>query len=138
MIRQEGRYTDANMQVRGVLLDRSIKTFRGTLDFVQGARGSVGKEDEEVTILSPHARNRSVPLMLSHEGDVDGHHAVSIGRMDEDKLFYLMSRGLDERAARQLIVEASFAPVLARIENEELRAEIGSYLERRLEGGAEK
>ena len=49
-----------------------------------------------------------------------------------------MSRGLDERAARQLIVEASFAPVLARIENEELRAEIGSYLERRLEGGAEK
>lgn len=138
MIRQKGRYTDANMQVRGVLLDRSIKTFRGTLDFVQGARGSVGKEDEEVTILSPHARNRSVPLMLSHEGDVDGHHAVSIGRMDEDKLFYLMSRGLDERAARQLIVEASFAPVLARIENEELRAEIGSYLERRLEGGAEK
>ena len=91
IIRQEGRHTDANMQVRGALLDRSVKTFRGTLDFIQGARGSVGKEDEEVMILSPHARNRSVPLMLSHEGDVDGHHAVSIGRMDEDKLFYLMS-----------------------------------------------
>ena len=138
IIRQEGRRTDANMQVRGALLDRSVKTFRGTLDFVQGARGSVGKEDEEVTILSPHARNRSVPLMLSHEGDVDGHHAVSIGRMDEDKLFYLMSRGLDERAAQQLIVEASFDPVLARIESEELRTEIGSYLERRLLGGTQE
>ena len=138
IIRQEGLHTDANMQVRGALLDRSVKTFRGTLDFVQGARGSVGKEDEEVTILSPHARNRSVPLMLSHEGDVDGHHAVSIGRMDEDKLFYLMSRGLDERAAQQLIVEASFDPVLARIESEELRTEIGSYLERRLLGGTQE
>ena len=138
IIRQEGRRTDANMQVRGALLDRSVKTFRGTLDFIQGARGSVGKEDEEVMILSPHARNRSVPLMLSHEGDVDGHHAVSIGRMDEDKLFYLMSRGLDERAAQQLIVEASFEPVLARIESEELRAEIGSYLERRLLGGTQE
>ena len=138
IIRQEGRHTDANMQVRGALLDRSVKTFRGTLDFVQGARGSVGKEDEEVTILSPHARNRSVPLMLSHEGDVDGHHAVSIGRMDADKLFYLMSRGLDERAAQQLIVEASFNPVLARIGDEGLRAEIGAYLERRLLGGAEE
>jgi len=138
VIRQEGRRTDANMQVRGALLGRSVKTFRGTLDFVQGARGSVGKEDEEVMILSPHARNRSVPLMLSHEGDVDGHHAVSIGRMDEEKLFYLMSRGLDDRAAQQLIVEASFEPVLARIESDELRAEIGSYLERRLLGGAQE
>jgi len=138
IIRQEGLRTDANMQVRGALLDHSVKTFRGTLDFIQGARGSVGKEDEEVTILSPHARNRSVPLMLSHEGDVDGHHAVSIGRMDEDKLFYLMSRGLDERAAQQLIVEASFEPVLARIESEELRTEIGSYLERRLLGGTQE
>ena len=138
VIRQEGRRTDANMQVRGALLDRSIKTFRGTLDFIQGARGSVGKEDEEVMLFSPHVRNRSVPLMLSHEGDVDGHHAVSIGRMDEDKLFYLMSRGLDERAAQQLIVEASFEPVLARIEQEELRTEIKDYLERRLLGGAEE
>ena len=135
VIRQEGRRTDANMQVRGALLGRSVKTFRGTLDFVQGARGSVGKEDEEVMILSPHARNRSVPLMLSHE---DGHHAVSIGRMDEEKLFYLMSRGLDDRAAQQLIVEASFEPVLARIESDELRAEIGSYLERRLLGGTQE
>ena len=138
IIRQEGLHTDANMQVRGALLDRSVKTFRGTLDFIEGARGSVGKEDEEVMILSPHARNRSVPLMLSHEGDVDGHHAVSIGRMDEDKLFYLMSRGLDERAAQQLIVEASFEPVLARIESDELRTEIGSYLERRFLGGTQE
>ncbi|WP_051010561.1 SufD family Fe-S cluster assembly protein [Selenomonas sp. F0473] len=134
VIRQAGRLTDANLQVRGALLGHSKKTFRGTLDFVQGSRGSVGKEDEEVTILSPYARNRSVPLMLSHEGDVDGHHAVSIGRIDADKLFYLMSRGLDESAAQQLIVEASFAPVLARIENEELRAEIAGYIEGRLLG----
>ena len=137
IIRQEGQHTDANMQVRGALLGHCVKNFRGTLDFIQGARGSVGKEDEEVTILSPHARNRSVPLMLSHEGDVDGHHAVSIGRMDADKLFYLMSRGLDERAAQQLVVEASFAPVLARITDEALRTEIGDYLERRLLGGTQ-
>ena len=76
--------------------------------------------------------------MLSHEGDVDGHHAVSIGKMDEEKLFYLMSRGLDDRAAQQLIVAASFEPVLARIENDELRAEIAHYLERRLLGGAQE
>jgi Fe-S cluster assembly protein SufD len=86
-------------------------------------------------LLSDGVRNRSVPLMLSHEDDVDGHHAVAIGRMDEAKLFYLMSRGLDEAEARRLIVEAGFRPVLDRIADEALREEIAADLERRLTNG---
>ena len=135
VIRQGGKRTDANMQVRGALLGSSEKTFRGTLDFLEGAKGSVGRENEEVVLLSPTVRNRSVPIMLSHEDDVDGHHAVSIGKMDEDKLFYLMSRGLDLADAQRLVVEASFNPVLDRIPDEALKAEIDMYLQRRLSNG---
>ena len=135
VIRQGGRRTDANMQVRGALLGKSEKIFRGTLDFLEGSKGSVGREDEEVVLLSPNVRNRSVPIMLSHEDDVDGHHAVSVGKMDEDKLFYLMSRGLDLAEAQRLVVEASFNPVLDRIPDEELKAEIDTYLQRRLSNG---
>lgn len=135
VIRQGGRRTDANMQVRGALLGKSEKIFRGTLDFLEGSKGSVGREDEEVVLLSPNVRNRSVPIMLSHEDDVDGHHAVSVGKMDEDKLFYLMSRGLDLAKAQRLVVEASFNPVLDRIPDAELKAEIDTYLQRRLSNG---
>ncbi len=72
--------------------------------------------------------------MLSHEDDVDGHHAVSIGKMDENKLYYLMSRGLDLAAAQRLVVEASFQPVLDRLPASEsaLREEIDAYLLGRL------
>ena len=73
--------------------------------------------------------------MLSHEDDVDGHHAVSVGKMDEDKLFYLMSRGLDLAEAQRLVGEASFNPVLDRIPDDELKAEIDTYLQRRLSNG---
>ncbi len=132
IIRQQGKRTDANMQVRGALLGHSEKTFRGTLDFLEGTKGSVGRENEEVTLLSDGVRNRSVPIMLSHEDDVDGHHAVSIGKMDEAKLFYLMSRGLDLAEAQRLVVEASFNPVLDRIHDEALRTEIDTYLKGRL------
>ena len=132
VIRQGGKRTDANMQVRGALLGSSEKIFRGTLDFLEGAKGSVGREDEEVVLLSPTVRNRSVPIMLSHEDDVDGHHAVSIGKMDEDKLFYLMSRGLDLADAQRLVVEAAFNPVLDRIPDEALKTEIDEHLQRRL------
>ena len=132
LIRQSGRLTDANMQVRGVLMGKAEKTFRGTLDFIEGSKGSVGREDEEVVLLSPDVRNRSVPVMLSHEADVDGHHAVSVGKMDEGKLFYLMSRGLDLAEAQRLVVEASFNPVLDRISDTALKEEIDSFLMGRL------
>lgn len=135
IIRQGGKRTDANMQVRGALLGGAAKTFRGTLDFIEGSKGSVGREDEEVMVLSDHVQNRSVPIMLSHEDEVDGHHAVSIGKMDEDKLFYLMSRGLDLAEAQKLVVEANFQPVLDRIDDDGLKAEIDAYLQRRLSHG---
>ncbi len=115
VIRQKGRATDAAMDVHGALAGSCDKIFRGTLDFVQGAEGSTGREKEEIVLLSPKVRNRSVPLMLSGEADVDGHHAVSAGKLDEEKLFYLMSRGLDPAEAKRLVVEAQLAPVLSRL-----------------------
>lgn len=133
VVKMIGLRTDGVLEVKGALLDKADKSFRGTLDFVKGARGATGREEEEVTVLSPHVRNRSVPLMLSHEGDVEGHHAGNIGRIDEDKLFYLLSRGLDMTAAQRLIVEAAFQPVLDRITEETLKKEVLTYLEGRLE-----
>ena len=132
VIRQRGRRTSATMNVRGALTDLSDKIFRGTLDFQRGAKGSTGRELEEVIILSSGTRNRSVPLMLAEEDEVDGHHAVSIGRLDEEKIFYLMSRGLDKAAAERLIVEAAFNPVIEKFSDENLRAQIKENLQRRL------
>lgn len=133
LVRQRGVHTDANMHVKGALMDEAQKVFRGTLDFIAGSAGSVGRENEDVILLSPGVRNRSVPLMLSGEGDVDGHHAVSIGKMDEAKLFYLMSRGLDLAEARRLVVEADLFPVLSRLSDEALKEEVAASIEGRIE-----
>ena len=132
VIRQHGKRTSANMNVRGALSDKCDKIFRGTLDFQRGAKGSTGRELEEVIILSAGTRNRSVPLMLAAEDEVDGHHAVSIGRLDEEKIFYLMSRGLDKSEAERLIVEAAFNPVVDKIPDDNLRGELLETLQRRL------
>ena len=129
---QEGRQTEANLNVYGALSGQADKIFRGTLDFRRGSKGSKGYEKEQVIVLSGKVRNRSVPLMLSGEDVVEGHHAVSIGKMDENKLFYLMSRGLDIAEARRLVVEAAFNPVLDRIGDEELYRELDDYIKERL------
>ena len=132
VIRQRGKRTQATMNVRGALTDKSDKIFRGTLDFQKGAKGSTGRELEEVIILSSGTRNRSVPLMLAAEDEVDGHHAVSVGRLDEEKIFYLMSRGLDKSEAERLIIEAAFNPVIEKISDDTLRGEVLKNLQRRL------
>lgn len=133
VIRQRGKRTSANMNVRGALTEHCDKIFRGTLDFQRGSKGSTGRELEEVIILSSGTRNRSVPLMLAAEDEVDGHHAVSIGRLDEEKIFYLMSRGLDMAETEKLIVEAAFNPVIDKISDEKLRGELLDNLQRRLD-----
>ena len=125
---QQGKNTEANLHVYGALLGEANKIFRGTLDFRHGSKGSKGYEKEEGVVLSSKVRNRSVPLMLSAEDAVEGHHAVSIGKIDENKLFYLMSRGLDMQEARRLVVEAAFNPVLDRIEDKDLYQELDEYI----------
>ena len=135
IIVQEGNKTEASMQVKGALQDSAVKIFRGTLDFKAGSKGSAGREKEEVVLLNEGIRNRSVPLMLSAEEDVNGQHAVSAGRLDKSRLFYLMSRGLDEKEARKLAVGALFATVLERVPDADLREEISREVEERIEHG---
>ena len=129
---QSGKATEANLHVHGALLGQADKIFRGTLDFRHGSKRSKGYEKEEVVVFSGKVHNRSVPLMLSGEDAVEGHHAVSIGKMDEDKLFYLMSRGMDMAESRKLVAEAVFSPVLARIGNKALYKELDEYIKEHL------
>ena len=73
--------------------------------------------------------------MLSGEAEVDGRHATSVGRLDEEKLYYLTSRGLSEADARRLVVLAAAAPVLERVTDAALADEIRTFIERRLSDG---
>lgn len=135
VMRQTGKNTDASLVVQGGLADGAEKIFRGTLDFARGAVGSVGREQESVTLLSPDVVNRSAPLMLSGEAEVDGRHATSVGKLDEEKLYYLTCRGLSPTDAKRLVMLAAAAPVLDRIADAALADEIRSFLERRLSHG---
>jgi FeS assembly protein SufD len=129
---QRGKNSQSDISVRGALLDRSSKIFRGTIDFKRGASGSKGREEEYNVLLSPNVRNRTVPVILCAEEDVDGQHAASIGRIDEAKLFYMMSRGLSLNDAKKLLIKAAFEPVTAKIPLPELREQISNYIEERI------
>lgn len=123
-IEHRGKKTVSRIQAKGILNGRSRKILRDTLDFISGSSGAKGREEESVLLLSPEARNISVPLLLCGEDDVEGEHAASSGRLDEKLLFYLMSRGIDETEARNLLAQAALAAIVENIPDPSLREEI--------------
>lgn len=120
--------TNSELVIEGLLNDKSKKSFKGTLDFKEGSSNSVGHENENCILLSDEAKSKSLPMMLCHEESVDGAHGVSTGKIDEDRLFYLMSRGLSKEESIKLILNANINKILSNLDNEELEEELLNYI----------
>ncbi len=107
--------TQSNMFVRGAL-DNSAKTiFRGTIQITRQAPRSKGFQKEDVLLLSQSAESDAIPKLEIDHNDVQCKHAATSGQIDDEQLFYLISRGVDEDAARRLIVEGFFTQLLKEI-----------------------
>ncbi len=119
-----GPGSEGEISARGALAGTAKKTLKSTLDFIRGASGAKAREEETVLALSDRAVNLSTPLLLCGEANVEGAHATSSGRPDPEKLYYLMSRGLTQRDAKRLLVEASFTPILNKLPSQELRGTV--------------
>ncbi|MCF8020171.1 MAG: Fe-S cluster assembly protein SufD [Vallitaleaceae bacterium] len=128
----EGRRSESNILVKGALLHEAHKVFRGNLFFRKGAKKASGSEQEYVILLNETVKSDSIPALMCQEDDVQGEHAASAGQVDENKLFYLMSRGLTEKEAKQLIIMASFTPVIDQIPIEGLQEMLETEISIRL------
>ena len=126
---QRGKRTRSNFDFDGVLADRGWKSFRGTIDFRNGACAACGNEQESVLLLSPDVVNKTLPIILCEEEDVEGAHGATIGRLSDEMLFYMTSRGIDEKTAERIIVRARLDAVAARVPDEALRKKLTAYIE---------
>ena len=123
-----GRRSKSRIMAGGVLRDHAFKLFRGTIDFKAGAAGAEGEEQEDVLILGDDAVNQTIPLILCAE-DVQGSHGATIGRLDDELLFYLCSRGMSREKAAQVMTRAKLDKVCRRIGDEAARRLAQDYLE---------
>lgn len=127
--RLSGKKTDCQMTAQGTLQDKAVKTYRGSIDFINGSVGSTGNEYEEVLLLSPDVVNKSIPLILCGEEDIAGEHGSTIGRLGEDTLFYMQSRGIAKQEAEKLMARAKITRVASGIPDEATVEKINAYLD---------
>ena len=127
-----GEKTETNIEVQGALKDEAKKNFKGTIDFKKGCKKAKGDENEFCMLLSDKAKSKALPMLLCTEEDVEGNHSSAAGKIEEDKLFYIMSRGIFEKDAMKLIVKAKFNKILETIKDEEIKELIDMEIDRRL------
>lgn len=127
-----GKQSFIDIDVQGALSGNAKKNFKGTIDFKKGCKKAKGNENEFCMLLSEKARSIALPMLLCTESDVEGNHSTASGKVDNQELFYIMSRGLSYNEAVKLIVKARFNKILSRIEDEDLRNEIIEKIEEQL------
>lgn len=131
-ILNRGRHTLGHIFQRGVILNRSTLVFNGIGKIIKGAQGSDAQQESRVLMLSRRARGDANPLLLIDENDVTAGHAASVGRVDEDQMYYLMSRGISEQVARKLVIRGFMGEVLAKMPTKEAQQQVVTEIDRKL------
>jgi len=120
---------------RGVLSGRAHTVFRGLGQIKYHARECSTYQRQQALVLSPRCRADAIPALIIDENEVAGAgHAATVGKLDEEQLFYLQARGLSRKQAINILVMAFLAPVLDQIPVEDLRTEMTSLMGEKVNG----
>ncbi len=107
--------TTSDLLYKGALMDESRSVWQGMIYVAPGAIGTDGYQANRNLILSKGSQADSIPGLEILADDVRCTHGATVGKIDEDEIFYLLSRGIPRKEAEQLIVMGFFAPIMARI-----------------------
>ncbi len=125
-----GKKTEGVMRFRGAMFENSHKVSRETLDFRQNCTDAEGDEEEDILVLGDDIINKANPMILGEEEKMGGRHAVTIGKLSPEMLFYMQSRGIDTAKAQELMVRARIMEVAGRIPDDEIKQAAGLCVDR--------
>lgn len=107
--------TTSDLLFKGALKENSRSVWQGMIYVAPGAQKTDGYQANRNLVLSSKARADSIPGLEIMADDVRCTHGATVGKIDPDELFYLLSRGITREDAEQLIVEGFFDPIMQRI-----------------------
>jgi Fe-S cluster assembly protein SufD len=109
---------------KGVLDDNARGVFDGLIIVRPGAQKTISRQENRNLLLSETAIVDSKPTLEIHNDDVKCNHGSTIGQIQEEPLFYLRSRGIDEQEARNLLVFAFASEIVERMKIEPVREQV--------------
>ena len=102
--------TSAVMDNYGVSKDESSITFSGVNHIKEKCAKSVTRQNAKIILFDELSRGSASPILKIDENDVVASHGAVVGQISDEHMFYLMSRGLNKKEARELIIKGYLAP----------------------------
>ncbi len=125
-------HTESDLTFKNALLGRSRTVFRGVVWLHPEAQQTGAYQSAHGLLLSPQARADAIPILEIEADDVRCKHGATTGRIDDDHMFYLMSRGLSYQEAQRMIVNGFLETVVAELPVEGFQEKIRLAVDARI------
>ena len=123
--------TEGLVECYGICEGASKLVFTGVSQIEKGAKGAATRQSAKIIVFDPKCLGRCSPILKIDENDVRASHAAVVGKLNDDHLFYLQSRGIDLSEARKLITQGYLMPIAAYFDERE-KARIQEAISERL------
>ena len=125
-------HTTADLVTRGVIDDVARSVYEGVQHVGADAWDTSSYQRENTLMLSDESEADASPKLIINNHDTEASHSATVGQVSETDMFYMTSRGIDERTARNMLVEGFYVPAFEEIEVEELRNDLKGRIQDRL------
>jgi Fe-S cluster assembly protein SufD len=127
-------HCQSNQLYKNVLDNESTGAFAGRIHVVRDAQKTNAFQRNNNLLLTDQATMQTKPQLIIDADDVKCSHGATVGQIDEEALFYLRARGIEEKKARLMMMNAFAHEVIQEIKVEALRDRIDDLVEKRLKG----
>ena len=124
-----GPSSEALVSCYGIAADESDLSFKGLSSVNKGCKKSNTRQEAKIILFDEKAKGAASPALVIAENDIKAGHGASIGRLNDEHLFYLESRGLSEKAAKRLIVLGYLKPIAKYYSDEKIKEKIDLAIE---------
>lgn len=131
-VNHKAKNTESLVSCYGIASEVSEIHFDGCSSIDNGAKGSKTRQEAKAILFDEKSQGYCSPVLKIDENDVAASHAASVGRVNDDHLYYLLSRGLTPRDARRVIVMGYLKPIADYFEGEEMKKRILDVIEERV------
>jgi Fe-S cluster assembly protein SufD len=125
-------YATSDLLIKGALKDRARTVYSGLIKVMPGAPRTDAYQANRNLVLSRHARADTIPNLEIGANDVRCTHGATVGQVEEEYIFYLMSRGITRTEAVKLIVDGFFDEVIERVPVEEVQEFVREAIARKI------
>lgn len=122
----------SSQSFRTIASGNSRCSFHGKITVSPGAQKTEAYQESHSILLSENAKVETLPQLEIYADDVKCSHGATVGKLDENQIFYMRSRGISEKTAREIMLKAFVSPIVSMIKENTEQERVISYIDKLL------